>query len=137
MEGIRIAEYGPFRLDELLRLYGSVGWTNYTGHAEMLEQAYANSLKTLAAYDGETLVGVIRAIGDGCSILYIQDLLVLPEYQRRGIGSALTRRLLALYPDVYQKVLLTDDTEKTVRFYRSLGFQPAAEQGCAAFFRAW
>ena len=88
-----------------------------------------------AAYEGEALIGVVRLVGDGASILYVQDLLVRPEYQRRGIGSELLRRALAQFPQVYQTVLLTDDTEKTRAFYQAMGLTDAVEAGCRAFVR--
>ncbi|WP_056970827.1 GNAT family N-acetyltransferase [Liquorilactobacillus vini] len=61
------------------------------------------------------MVGLIRVIGDGASIIYIQDILILPTYQRKGIGSDLIKRILALYPDYYQINLLTSDEKKTSR----------------------
>ena len=83
----------------------------------MLRQAYAHSLFALTAYDKDVLAGIVQLLGDGASILYVQDLLVRPADQRRGIASELLCRALAQYPQVYQTVLLTDDTEKTRVFF--------------------
>lgn len=130
-----IRELTTFELDELLALYDSVGWTNYTQRPEMLLKAYENSLLTLGAYDGDTLVGVIRAVGDGFSVVFIQDILVFPEYQRRGIGTRLLREVMDRYPYVYQLELMTDNTPKTVSFYQSVGFVKADDMGCCAFMR--
>lgn len=132
-----IREYKDYCEAEILHLYESVGWTNYTAKPEMLSNAYANSLKIFAAYDGETLIGIIRAVGDGFSILYIQDILVLPEYQRKGVGTALIHKLLEAYKHVYQKVLLTDNSEKTIAFYKSIGFWMDTETECRAFWRQY
>ena len=131
----RIREYGEFRPEEVIRLYRSVGWTNYTERADMLREAYENSLCALGAYDQDRLVGLIRAVGDGVSIVFVQDILVLPEYQRRGVGTALLKAMTDRYRTVYQTELLTDRTEKTETFYRSAGFVPADEIGCMAFVR--
>ena len=131
--GIGIREYTAFRQEEIYRLYERVGWTNYTAQSEKLEQMYRNSLLVLGAWDGDTLAGVLRAVGDGCSVVFIQDILVLPEYQRRGIGTGLMRVLLERYGDVYQINLMTDDTEKTTAFYRSMGFSALSDIGCTAF----
>ncbi len=131
--GIDIREYTAFRQEEISRLYEGVGWTNYTAQSEKLEQMYRNSLLVLGAWDGDALVGVLRTVGDGCSVVFIQDILVLPEYQRRGIGTGLMRALLERYGDVYQINLMTDDTEKTTAFYRSMGFSALSDIGCAAF----
>ena len=132
-----IKEYGEYRESEILSLYRSVGWTNYTDNPDMLKNAYANSLKILGAYADGRLLGIIRAVGDGCSIVFIQDLLVFPEYQHKGIGTALISRILALYQTVYQKSLLTDSTEKTIQFYQSAGFQMDTDIGCRAFIKMY
>ena len=88
----------------------------------MLRAAYTHSLCILAAYEDDRLLGVVRAVGDGASIVFIQDILVFPKYQRRSIGKALLCAMMERYRTVYQMELLTDDTEKTVAFYEALGF---------------
>ena len=80
-------------------------------------------------------MGVIRCVGDGASILYIQDLLVNPAHQRQGIGSALLRAAVARYPSVYQTVLMTDATPEHLAFYRACGFTLDEELGCCGFLR--
>ncbi len=130
-----IRELASLELDTLLDLYESVGWTNYTRAPEMLLKAYENSLLALGAYDGGRLAGVIRAVGDGFSLVFIQDLLVYPEHQRRGIGTQLMRELMSRFPDVYQMELMTDNTAKTAAFYRSLGFVRVDDIGCCAFIK--
>ena len=130
-----IRELTTFDLEVLLDLYNSVGWTNYTRAPEMLRKAYENSLLTLGAYDGDQLAGIIRTVGDGYSVVFIQDILVFPEYQRKGIGTQLLREIMGRFPDVYQMELMTDNTAKTVSFYRSAGFVRADDMGCCAFMK--
>ena len=130
-----IKPYVQYCEAEILPLYKEVGWSNYYAHPEMLEKAYAGSLCTLAAYEGEKLLGIIRCVGDGYSVLFIQDILVYPEHQRKGIGTALIRAVLEKYPHVYQMELATDNTEKTVSFYKSLGFRPLQDIGCCGFIK--
>ncbi|MBR1757114.1 MAG: GNAT family N-acetyltransferase [Lachnospiraceae bacterium] len=132
---LEIKEYRSFQLDEIINLYQSVGWTNYLERIDILQQAYASSLCVLGAYDSGQLVGILRAVGDGQTIVFIQDIIVLPEYQRQGIGTKLLKTVMDKYKDVYQMELLTDNTEKTKAFYRSLGFRDANEIGCMAFMR--
>ena len=132
---ITISEYRKYNSEEILHLYNSVGWCSYTNRPKMLEHAFANSLKIFSAHDDSKLVGIIRVVGDGCSIVFIQDILVLPEYQRRGIGRNLMETVLKTYQDVYQIELATDNTEKTVAFYKSCGFLPYSEMGCEGFMR--
>lgn len=132
---MEIRELSAFDMASILPIYEAVGWTNYTRDPEMLRRAFDNSLLALGAFDGDRLVGLVRAVGDGYSIVFVQDILVLPDYQRRGIGTGLLRMVTARFPTVYQMELLTDDTPKTAAFYRSLGFTPAGEIGCMAFIK--
>lgn len=128
-----IKEYKKYNEEEILNLYKSVGWINYTDNPKMLEDAYANSLRILGAYENENLIGIIRVVGDGYSVVFIQDILVYPEYQRQGIGTALLNQILQDYKHVYQKHLLTENTEKTIQFYKSLGFTMDIDMECRAF----
>ena len=66
---------------------------------------------------------------------FVQDLLVLPEYQRQGVGTRLLRAVLDRYAAVYQIGLLTDDTPKTTAFYESLGLTRVDKLGCCAFLK--
>ena len=129
----QIREYVCYEQDEVLALYESVGWTGYTCRFEIMECAFARSLKIYGAYVQDKLIGLIRAVGDGVTIVYIQDLLVHPSYQRMGIGKALMGRILDDYKNVYQKVLTTDDTEKTLAFYHHMGMKVDHEIGCRVF----
>lgn len=124
-----------FDFEEILPLYAAVGWTNYTDRPEMLKNAFARSLLVLGVYDGERLAGLLRAVGDGYSIVFIQDILVLPEYQRQGVGTALFQALIERFPDVYQMELAADDTPQAEAFYRSLGFVKAGDVGCCGFMK--
>jgi len=132
---MEIKEYTKFDLSEVLLLYQDAGWINYLSRREILEKAYQNSLIVLGAYENEKLVGLLRAVGDGETIIYIQDLLVLKEYQHQGVGKALMKSLLDKYPNVYQVVLLTDDVDTSKDFYSSLGFKVVRDNNCIAYIR--
>lgn len=132
---MRIEESKNLQLNEIVNLYRSVGWTNYLKRVDILQQAYADSLCVLGAYDSDQLVGVIRTVGDGQTIVFVQDIIVLPEYQRKGIGTKLLKAVMDKYKDVYQMELLTDNTDKTKAFYRSVGFIASDEIDCVAFIR--
>lgn len=130
-----IKEYEKYISGEIIPLYESVGWTAYAADPDALEKGFKNSLLTLAAYEGEKLLGIVRCVGDGETIVFVQDILVYPEYQRRGIGSALLRSVLEKYNAVRQIELCTDDSPETVAFYRAMGFRELSEIGCRGFMR--
>lgn len=127
---ITIKKQEIVKLEDVLHLYQAVGWTNYTHQPEMLEQALSHSLAIYVALDGDAVVGLIRLVGDGFSSVFVQDLIVLPSYQRQGIGSNLMKEALADYKDAYQIQLATEQTEKTLEFYRSLGFETLSTYDC-------
>lgn len=135
MSSVSICSYEQFIEEEIKPLYENAGWTSYFRYPDLLQKAYAHSLKTLAAYNDGQLVGIIRAVGDGVSILYIQNLLVQPVLQHKGIGTQLMKEMLQLYPDVNQVVLLTDDTDEMIHFYESAGFQKVQNVGCCSLIR--
>ena len=132
---MEIREYTEYREEEILRLYTEVGWTAYTKDMSALEQGYKHSLLVLSAYENEELLGIVRAVGDGHTIVFVQDILGFPEKQRQGVGTALLKAVLDRYPDVRQIELVTDNTPKTVAFYKSLGFSELSEIGCCGFVR--
>ena len=127
---ISVRKQDVVKLEDVLHLYQAVGWTNYTNQPQMLEQALPHSLAVYLAFDGEKIIGLIRLVGDGFSSVFVQDLIVLPTYQRQGIGSALMKEALEDYKDAYQVQLVTDQTERTLRFYRSMGFEILSTYNC-------
>ena len=89
----------------------------------------------LAAYEGEELLGIIRVVGDGVTVVFIQNLLVFPEKQRKGVGTALVTAILERYPTVRQIELTTDQTPETAAFYETLGFSEFEKIGCRGFMK--
>ena len=132
---MEIKNYSAYNEKEILKLYSSVGWTAYTDEPQTLKQGFQNSLLVLAAYEGEELLGIIRVVGDGVTVVFIQDLLVFPEKQRNGVGTALVKAVLERYPVVRQIELTTDQTPETAAFYKSLGFSEFAKIGCCGFMK--
>ena len=127
---ISVRKQDVVKLEDVLHLYQAVGWTNYTNQPQMLEQALPHSLAVYLAFDGEKIVGLIRLVGDGFSSVFVQDLIVLPTYQRQGIGSSLMKQALGDFKGAYQVQLVTEQTEKNVGFYRSIGFETLSTYDC-------
>jgi ribosomal protein S18 acetylase RimI-like enzyme len=72
----------------------------------------------IGAWDGSRLVGAVRVLTDGYFFATIPEILVDPEYQRRGIGRALMARALQHAPR--GKVFFGAQTE-AVGFFERLG----------------
>ncbi|MFH1700219.1 MAG: GNAT family N-acetyltransferase [Candidatus Zixiibacteriota bacterium] len=108
--------------DEILRLYNSVNWTTYTKDPENLIKAIINSNFVVVCTDNNKLIGLGRSLSDDSAIHYLQDILVDPEFQHRGIGRELLNRCLKRFEHVRSHVLLTDDDERQKLFYESVGY---------------
>lgn len=122
-------------IGEIIHLYEDVEWSAYTNNPENLKLAIDNSLKVWTVWDNDKLVGLARVVGDGYTIIYIQDILILGSYQGQGIGSKLIRLILEKYKLVRQVVLMTDETEKTIKFYKKNGLVNASDYKIVTFVK--
>ncbi len=95
-----------------------VGWP-HPPTAQALHQALARSTACVLAREGREVVGFINALSDGALAAYLPLLEVRPEYQGRGIGTELVRRILDLLKDVYMVDVVCDDS--VAPFYERLG----------------
>ena len=113
----------PF--DQLVDLYNSVNWLAYTtGDAgPKLQDAIRNSSYVVTAWGGDTLVGLARCLSDDVAICYLQDILIRQEYQRLGVGRRLLADCTERFAHVRIQVLMTDDEERQIRFYESMGYR--------------
>lgn len=111
-------------LQEYLGIREAVSWKRLS--KEQALKALDNSLYTVGAYEGERLVGMGRIVGDGAVICYVQDLIVIPEYQKQGVGSKVLRSLISFVDTLKQ-----DNTEMMLclmcakgreQFYEKHGF---------------
>ncbi|MFJ6479053.1 MULTISPECIES: GNAT family N-acetyltransferase [unclassified Streptomyces] len=134
-----LAEEVDFDADEMLILYGSVGWEGYTSDVGRLCRGLANSHLVVTARDGSgTLLGLARTISDDEHVCYVQDVVVNPASHRQGVGRALVEHLKRRYSHCRFFLLSTDhesspEGERNHAFYRSLGFLSYEEKEMAGF----
>ena len=122
--GIHYSDTRELALESIVALYRANGWSA-AQKPELLHKALLSSHSLLTAWDGMRLVGLGNAISDGCLVVYYPHLLVLPEYQGRGIGTELMRRLMARYEGFHQHMLVADG--RALDFYRKCGFERAGK----------
>ena len=88
---IKYVEKTP-SVEEFNYLTNFVGWG--TRENLIVEEALKNTLYSLCVYDDDKLIGYERIIGDKTIFLYIQDIMVIPEYQNKHIGTSIIENLL-------------------------------------------
>ncbi|TYS67836.1 GNAT family N-acetyltransferase [Sutcliffiella horikoshii] len=130
---IKFSRDKAIKLEQLEKLYNDVEWYAYTKDLDVLQQAIYNSLEVITAWNGDELVALIRIVGDGLTIIYIQDILVLNAYQNQGIATQLMQQVLEKYKHVRQKVLLTEEAYDVRHFYEKNGFESCDKGTLVAF----
>lgn len=111
-------------LDTYLNLRKAVNWKVL--NTKQAETALNNSIYKVCAYDGDTPVGMGRIVGDGAVIAYIQDLVVIPEYQKQGVGRMIIEKLIAYVkennPEGNEIMLCLMCAKGREEFYKRFGF---------------
>jgi ribosomal protein S18 acetylase RimI-like enzyme len=75
---------------QFLFLRESVGWK---GIELQIEKALKCGLYNVSAKGGDEVIGMGRLVGDGVMYWYVQDVIINPQYQRKGVGKEIMRRL--------------------------------------------
>jgi len=123
-DSIRFSETRDLPLDSVLALYLANGWSS-ADKPELLQKALQGSHSLVTAWDGDKLVGLGNTLSDGHLVVYYSHLLILPEYQGRGVGTRLMQMLMARYQSFHQHILVADG--RAVEFYRKCGFERAGK----------
>ena len=76
-------------IEEYIALRGTLGWGPITG--EEAQRTFNATTYSVCLRDGNQLVGLIRAVGDGVLYIFIADVMVDPEYAGQGLGDTLMR----------------------------------------------
>ncbi len=110
--------------DEFNNLTEAVNWGRRDN--KIVEEALNNTLYSLCVYDGDRLIGYGRIIGDKTIFLYIHDVIVVPEYQGKQIGTGIMKALLKKI-DEYKKVnpnirTYLGASKGKEKFYERFGF---------------
>lgn len=93
---------------------------------EQVEKALSNNLFDVIAVSNNKVIGMGRLVGDGVMYWYLQEIIVLPEFQGNGIGTHIVNRLLEFIgdntiPGTFTSIGLTAAEGKDT-FYEKFGF---------------
>ena len=106
-------------VNDLANLREAVGWNR-------MENEYKSPLMTsyyhIAVYDGGKLIGYIDSVSNGVTDAYIQDLMVSPDYQGRGIGTNLMTKMIEYLKEKHIYMISVVYEESLKPFYERFGF---------------
>ena len=109
--------------EQIHKLFVAVGWSDGSETSDMIKNyniPFANSTLVISAWENERLIGAVRVLSDKMFRSIIYDLLVLPEFQNKGIGKELIKRCIGHFPD---SEWLVGTTEKISGYYEKIGFK--------------
>lgn len=111
-------------VEEFNMLYDQVGWGAYDN--AISKKSLDNTFYSVSVYDDEKCIGYGRIIGDTICFLYIQDVMVKPNYQGNKIGTMIMNKLLEKIDEVRKenpdaRVYLGASKNKE-EFYEKFGF---------------
>lgn len=106
-------------VEALADLREAVGWNR-------MESEYKNPLMTsyyhIAAYEDNKLIGYIDSVSNGVTDAYIQDLMVCPDHQGKGIGTELMNKMIGQLKKKHIYMISVVYEEGLKSFYERFGF---------------
>lgn len=133
---INYKEIDATMIKEIKEIYKKESWNSYLKDDEKLVRAFDNSLYFLGAFDDYKLIGFIRCVGDGEHVLLVQDLIIDPEYQQKGIGTYLFKTIMQKYSNVRMFMVITDiDDVVDNKFYKSFNLKEMKAMNMVGYIR--
>lgn len=119
-QGFSVEKCQPVRPDEIESLRVAVGW-------DRMEGSYGTILPKLYAYylvreESGNLVGFLSVLSDGVGDAFLLDLMVRPDHQNRGIGSALVKEAIRELKSAGVKCVQVTFNPELEPFFRRFGF---------------
>ena len=111
----------PLESKEVIDLFQKSGIRRPTNDSERIGKMVANANLTVCAYAGDRLVGVARALTDFSYCCYLSDIAVDNEYQRKGIGKELIKKIQEIVGE--QVMILLVASPEANSYYPHIGFQ--------------
>lgn len=94
-QGFDIENLANINVSDLAELFASVGWGS-------IEDYQSSELSTLlktstfysAAFHDKRLIGFVRVLSDRVMVSWIAEIIVSPDWQRKGVGFALLSKVI-------------------------------------------
>ena len=125
LDGLEIRLVDAVPVDELVVLYQDAGWwqDDYKITDDFLRLIPERSALFAGAFLKKKLIGMGRALSDLCSDAYIQDVVVLSDFQKCGVGSMIVRFLIDELKKKGVDWIGLIGEPGTGSFYENLGFR--------------
>lgn len=122
------------KLEEYQHLRQKIGWWETDNTAT--QKALDNSLYSIAAVSDGEIIGSGRVVGDNGLYYYIQDLIVHPNYQSKGIGREIMSKLLNyINANAKKGAFIGLMAAKGLKeYYMEFGFQARSEDGPGMYY---
>ncbi|HSQ35849.1 MAG TPA: GNAT family N-acetyltransferase [Candidatus Binatia bacterium] len=115
----------------VIKLYQDAGWwrpgDETADNGAWIDTLVRQSFCFVGAFRNGELVGMGRAISDGISDAYIQDVVVLKEFRRAGIGNQIIEKIIEFLKERRIGWIGLIAEPGTQPFYRRLGFSPMTD----------
>lgn len=106
---------------DIIRVFEESGIVRPTHDVARIEKMFAHANLVVTAWEGETLVGVCRALTDFSYCCYLSDLAVNRSHQGQGIGQQLIEQVKHKIGDQVALILLS--ASSAMSYYPSIGFE--------------
>ena len=110
----------PVTADDVIRVFRNSGITRPIEQKERIQKMLDNANLIVTAWDGDSLVGIARALTDYSYCCYLSDLAVDKAYQRSGIGRTLIDKIKEVCGEEVALLLLS--APGAMEYYPKLGF---------------
>jgi predicted N-acetyltransferase YhbS len=108
-------------LPDIIRVFKASGIARPTDDPARIERMFQEADLTVSAWDGETLVGLARALTDFAYCCYLSDLAVDASYQKQGIGKQIVETLRSELGDAVTLILVS--APAATAYYPRVGFE--------------
>lgn len=121
MSSITISERKPL-VEEYIKLRRSIGW-KVLQH-DKIEEGLNNSIYCVCIEDQGNIIGFGRIVGDSATVFYIQDIMVVPSYQKQKIGTLIMNKIMSYIDEkcIEGAIIGLIAISELDRFYKKFGF---------------
>lgn len=131
-----VFQENALQYDDYFHLRQSVNWNNFSKEQTLI--ALSHTLYSITVKKDQKIIAMGRLVGDGLYFTIV-DVVVYPDFQRQGIGTAVIHKLLDYverntFPGGRSSISLISEKGKEP-FYENLGFKKIPHEFCGSGMR--